>query len=114
MTTEEIGGRFKALGDVTRLRILALLSEREYCNCELVDIFGISQPAISRHMARLREAKLVREQRRGQWIDYSLNQDALHDPDGLFALLARVRQDDPLVSEVSGRGAAACAITVKT
>ncbi len=112
MTTEEIGGRFKALGDVTRLRILALLSEREYCNCELVAIFGISQPAISRHMARLKEAKLVQEQRRGQWIYYSWHPQLAQDAGGLSAIVDAVRKDDPLVRDASEHDSM-CAVPAK-
>ncbi len=63
----------KALGDKTRLQILALLKEEELCVCELVEILNISQPAVSQHMRRLRNAKLVRKRRQGQWVFYSLD-----------------------------------------
>ncbi|MCY0907991.1 MAG: metalloregulator ArsR/SmtB family transcription factor [Sulfobacillus thermotolerans] len=99
MTAEEIGAQFKALGDVTRLRILALLSQREYCNCELVDIFGISQPAISRHMARLKEARLIFETRRGQWIYYRLNAAMFALGQGLEDLLKTLCETDSLVRQ---------------
>lgn len=101
MTTEEIGAQFKALGDVTRLRILALLSLREYCNCELVAIFGISQPAISRHMARLKEARLIQEKRQGQWIFYRLTRDPFRPGQGLGETLARIREADPVVTQAA-------------
>nr|WP_272899215.1 metalloregulator ArsR/SmtB family transcription factor [Caldalkalibacillus salinus] len=71
--------RFKALGDPTRLKMVALLNHRDFCICELVPIFQISQPAISKHMHRLKETGLVREERRRQWVFYSLNRDVLHD-----------------------------------
>ncbi|BCU82069.1 transcriptional regulator [Polycladomyces abyssicola] len=63
----------KALGDKTRLQILALLKEEELCVCELVEILNISQPAVSQHMRRLKNAKLVKERRQGQWVFYSLD-----------------------------------------
>jgi len=63
----------KALGDKTRLQILALLKEEELCVCELVEILKISQPAVSQHMRRLKSAKLVKERRQGQWVFYSLD-----------------------------------------
>lgn len=75
----ELADVFKALGDPTRLKILALLNVRDCCVCELVPLFGISQPAVSKHLARLRAARLVREKRRGQWVFYSLNRERLKE-----------------------------------
>jgi ArsR family transcriptional regulator len=67
---------FKALGDLTRLRILVLLSaERELCVCELTHALGEIQPKISRHLAQLRELGVVLDRRQGQWIYYRLNSD---------------------------------------
>jgi ArsR family transcriptional regulator len=63
----------KALGDKTRLQILALLKEEELCVCELVEILKISQPAVSQHMRRLKSVNLVKERRQGQWVFYSLD-----------------------------------------
>ncbi|ASS74260.1 transcriptional regulator [Tumebacillus algifaecis] len=63
----------KALGDKTRLKILALLRTSELCVCELVPILKITQPAISQHLRKLKTAKLVKERRAGQWVFYSLD-----------------------------------------
>ncbi|SDM78325.1 ArsR/SmtB family transcription factor [Paenibacillus jilunlii] len=63
----------KLLGDRTRLLMLSLLKEREWCVCEFVEIFDISQPAISQHLRKLRSKGIVKEQKRGQWVHYSLN-----------------------------------------
>ena len=64
---------FKMLGDKSRLTILALLKERELCVCEIVEILGMSQPNVSQHLRKLKSAGLVLENRKGQWIYYSLN-----------------------------------------
>jgi|YNPNPStandDraft_1061719.scaffolds.fasta_scaffold19551_6 ArsR family transcriptional regulator len=64
---------FKALADKTRLRILALLKADELCVCELVELLGITQPAVSQHIRWLKQARLVKERRRGQWVFYSLD-----------------------------------------
>ncbi|WP_042357695.1 ArsR/SmtB family transcription factor [Bacillus rubiinfantis] len=64
---------FKLLGDKTRLTIIALLIKRDLCVCELVEVFNMSQPSISQHLRKLKDAGLVKEARRGQWIYYSLN-----------------------------------------
>lgn len=63
----------KLMGDKTRLSMLSLLKEREWCVCEFVELFDISQPAISQHLRKLKSKGLVKEQKRGQWVHYSLN-----------------------------------------
>ncbi len=69
---------FKALSDETRLRILKAISEmRELCECNIVPAFGLSQPTISYHLKVLREAGLVRSERRGQWVYHRVNTRAL-------------------------------------
>ncbi|MGG2989387.1 metalloregulator ArsR/SmtB family transcription factor [Geobacillus stearothermophilus] len=62
----------KLLGDPTRLTILAILNQRECCVCELLEVFSTSQPAISQHLRKLKDAGLIQEERRGQWVYYSL------------------------------------------
>jgi len=61
---------FRVLGDDTRLQMLVLLAVREACVCELVELFGISQPAVSEHLRRLKEVGLVEDERRGTWVFY--------------------------------------------
>ncbi len=64
----------KLLGDKTRLSMVALMNpNNECCVCEFVEIFNMSQPAISQHLRKLRDVGLVKEKRSGQWIFYSLN-----------------------------------------
>ena len=63
-----------ALADTTRLRILALLSRhRELCVCELVDALDAHQPKVSKHLAVLRRARILRGRREGQWIHYRID-----------------------------------------
>lgn len=63
---------FKALGDETRLRLVALLAHGELCVCHLEEALGLSQPHVSRHLAILRAAGLVEARRDGSWVFYSL------------------------------------------
>ncbi len=65
----------KLLGDKTRLTMMKLLESHDCCVCEFVEIFKMSQPAISQHLRKLKDLELVKEERRGQWIFYSINQD---------------------------------------
>ncbi|RAL21981.1 ArsR/SmtB family transcription factor [Thermoflavimicrobium daqui] len=73
MNLEQIAECHKSLGDKTRLRILSLLKVEELCVCELVEILQMTQPAISQHIRKLKNTKLVKERRQGQWIFYSLD-----------------------------------------
>lgn len=79
MEFEKIADILKALADPTRLKILSLLRIRDCCVCELVPIFNISQPAISKHVSRLKTAELVHETRKGQWVFYSINEKRLEE-----------------------------------
>ena len=64
----------RTLADTTRLRILMLLlQEEELCVCHLTEILDMVQPKVSRHLAVLRENKLVLDRRSGLWIHYRLN-----------------------------------------
>ncbi len=63
---------FRALADQNRLRILSILFHRSLCVCDLQGILDLSQPFISRHLAYLRKAGLVRDRRDGPRVCYSL------------------------------------------
>lgn len=63
----------KLLGDTTRLTMVKILDTHDYCVCEFVEIFKVSQPSISQHLRKLRDVGLIEEERKGQWIFYSIN-----------------------------------------
>jgi ArsR family transcriptional regulator len=63
---------FRAFSDWTRLRILNLLRDGELCVCDLTAVLELPQPAISKHLAYLRKAKLVIGRKEGQWSYYRL------------------------------------------
>ncbi|MCC3358186.1 ArsR/SmtB family transcription factor [Bacillus sp. REN16] len=63
----------KLLGDKTRLTMMKLIDNQACCVCEFVEIFQSSQPSISQHLRKLKDLGLVTEERRGQWIFYSVN-----------------------------------------
>jgi len=64
---------FKALGDATRLQMLHMLiaADGEICVCDFTQAFGLRQPTVSHHLARLRDAGLVQAEHRGVWTYYS-------------------------------------------
>ena len=59
-------GTLNLLGDESRIRLCALLRERELTVTDLVRVTGISQSRVSTHLARLREGGFVRDRRDGQ------------------------------------------------
>ncbi|MTW87556.1 metalloregulator ArsR/SmtB family transcription factor [Virgibacillus dakarensis] len=65
----------KLLGDKTRLTMMKLMDNHACCVCEFVEIFQFSQPAISQHLRKLKDIGLVVEERKGQWIFYSVNKN---------------------------------------
>jgi DNA-binding transcriptional ArsR family regulator len=67
---------YKAASEPIRLRILALLSHGELCVCHLHGLLGSPQPTVSRHLAILRQAQLVRARRDGAWVYYALTEVA--------------------------------------
>jgi ArsR family transcriptional regulator len=68
----------KALGDPVRLQLVDVLRKHagKVCVCELVPLFDISQPTLSHHLKKLREAGLVDSERRGLWAYYYVLPDA--------------------------------------
>ena len=71
---------FKVLADPVRLRLLALIAVNStdgVCVCDLVAAFELTQPTISHHLKVLRKAGLVGSKRRGTWVYYWINPDAL-------------------------------------
>src|SRR6266550_1818364 len=71
-TSEDLEALFQALGDRTRLRLLNLMSAGEVCVCFFVEVLDEPQPKISRHLAYLRSAGLVKTTRDGKWVSYAI------------------------------------------
>src|SRR4051812_33409599 len=72
VSNEPLAGLFVALADDTRLRILSLVAEQEVCVCFFIEALDAPQSKISRHLAFLRRAGLVKARREGKWMHYSL------------------------------------------
>jgi ArsR family transcriptional regulator len=73
---DEMSAILKLAADKTRLTILCYIKEKELCVCDLVELIGLSQPAISQHLRKMLALGLVRERRKGTWAYYSLNAEA--------------------------------------
>jgi ArsR family transcriptional regulator len=69
---------FKVLGVDTRIRIIELLKQRGPLGAnEMSELLGITASAVSQHLKILKHAGLVRNERKGYWIPYEINPDAL-------------------------------------
>ena len=97
MSLSEYVDTLNLLGDESRLRLCALLRDRELCVTDLVRVTGIAQSRVSTHLGRLREAGFVRDRRQGAQCFYALAGDAL--PPAAQAVLAGASQsDDPTLA----------------
>ncbi|WP_173261517.1 ArsR/SmtB family transcription factor [Streptomyces pacificus] len=82
MTAEEAetaARMFKALGDPVRLRLFSSVASHEggeACVCDISDV-GVSQPTVSHHLKKLREAGLLTSERRGTWVYYRVQPSVL-------------------------------------
>ncbi len=70
---------FKALNDPTRRQILDMLKEKDLNAGEIAENFNMSKPSISHHLDILKRADLVTSEKKGQFIEYSLNTTILED-----------------------------------
>ncbi|HLR63831.1 MAG TPA: metalloregulator ArsR/SmtB family transcription factor [Pseudogracilibacillus sp.] len=96
---DEAAAILKILGHESRLTILKLLEKKASCVCEFVELFQMSQPAISQHLRKMKDLDLVEEERRGQWIYYSLN-EAHESFDFIKDLLHLLPAQDHLIEQL--------------
>ena len=83
----------KALSDETRLRILNILLEKECCVCEVMQALDISQSRASRNLGIMQGAGLLKAQRDGVWIVYSVDWQTTNR---YASYLARLLKDTPI------------------
>src|SRR5579863_6729178 len=100
---------FRALADRTRLRLLNLIADKEICVCYFVEILGMSQPKLSRHLAYLRRAGIVAARRQGRWMHYRLlvPHDAVASAI-LTETLAHLRQMSDMQADLSSLDTSCC------
>jgi len=70
---------FKALNDETRRQILELLREKDMSAGDIAEKFNISKPSISHHLELLKKADLITQEKKGQFIIYSINTSVLDE-----------------------------------
>ncbi|NGY86239.1 winged helix-turn-helix transcriptional regulator [Bacillus megaterium] len=93
----------KLLGDKTRLSMVKLIENNECCVCEFVDIYQASQPSISQHLRKLRDAELVKERRKRAMGFYSLNKESRYY-EFVLGILESVPSQDERLKELEKQG----------
>ncbi|WP_418565101.1 ArsR/SmtB family transcription factor, partial [Neglectibacter timonensis] len=74
-TLFDLAELFKVFGDSTRIKILYVLFEAEMCVCDIAQLLGMTQSAISHQLQVLKKSKLVKYRRDGKTVFYSLADD---------------------------------------
>jgi len=72
LVTEDLCQTFKALGDISRLKVLWALEYQEMCVCDLAALLGITESAVSHQLRLLRTLRLVKNRREGTILYYRL------------------------------------------
>ena len=62
----------KALADESRIRILGVLSGRELCVCQLIELLCLAPSTVSKHLSILKNARLIDSRKQGRWMYYRL------------------------------------------
>ncbi|RTL60468.1 MAG: transcriptional regulator [Sphingobacteriales bacterium] len=84
----QLGQILSLAGNEVRLKILFLLEvENELCPCDLSDILGMSIPAISQHLRKLKDGNIIEARKDGQTIFYSLRNEHLKILRPLFKII---------------------------
>ncbi|QFT31469.1 putative methyltransferase YcgJ [Labrenzia sp. THAF82] len=96
LSVDDTLAALRAVGEATRLRLVALLAESELTVKDATAILGQSQPRISRHLKLLAEADLIKRYPEGSWVYYRL----ADGPEGelVRGLVARISKDDPVLA----------------
>jgi ArsR family transcriptional regulator len=84
-----------ALADPTRLQIVSMLAVQDtpLCVCDITSAFDLGQPTISHHLKVLREARLVRWEKRGLWVYYSIDPATMGEISRFLSGLAHNAKD---------------------
>lgn len=93
----------KALSDVTRLRILNLLNKETLCVCDLEEVLKISQSNASRHLTKLRHARLIIGEKQAQWVYYRVDETNLEQYPFVQELLTREMAKEPVCQRDEAR-----------
>lgn len=85
----------KALADENRVRVLMVLGPKELCVCQIVELLGLAPSTVSKHMAILKQARLVESRKEGRWMYYrAAGEDSPVEAREMAAVVARLLARD--------------------
>ncbi|MCX6112867.1 MAG: metalloregulator ArsR/SmtB family transcription factor [Proteobacteria bacterium] len=87
----------KLLSDQTRLRIILMLTKYRMCVCELCWILKMTQPAISKHLKKLRQAKIIDSEQSGLWTNYYISKKLSKQAITLLDHLTKLLKNDKII-----------------
>ena len=94
----------KALGDENRVRILMAVQDRELCVCQVVELLGLAQSTVSKHLSILHQARLIDARKEGRWIFYRpADDDSPIEAREIAAVVSKVLADNPAAGEDARR-----------
>lgn len=94
----------KALADENRVRIVMALERGELCVCQIVELLQLAPSTVSKHMAILKQARLVQCRKNGRWIHYRLaHEDASDEAREATGLIFKSLSTSPPIREDAKR-----------
>jgi ArsR family transcriptional regulator, arsenate/arsenite/antimonite-responsive transcriptional repressor len=94
----------KALADENRVRVLRAVQGRELCVCQIVELLGLAQSTVSKHVSILHQARLIDNRKEGRWMFYrAANDDAPVEAREISAVVSQLLASDPEAGEDAKR-----------
>jgi len=98
MRTDRLAAVMKALSSEPRLKILGLVKDRAVCVNMIASKLGMKQSAVSQHLRVMKEVGILKAEKRGYWVHYSVDMKSVERwraaVDGLFKSPKAVREED--------------------
>src|SRR3970040_773172 len=94
----------KALADENRVRVLLAVQDRELCVCQIVELLGLAQSTVSKHVSILHQARLIDSRKEGRWVFYrAADGDAPVEAREIAAVVSQLLTSDPQAGEDAKR-----------
>ncbi len=96
----ELSEILKALADDTRLRILNIIKEGEFCVCDIENALELNQSNASKHLNKLKSVKIINATKKAQWVYYTLNDKMLNKYSFVSKLLKDNLDEDIFIKDL--------------
>lgn len=95
----DLAETFRALADSTRAKIVHAIADQPLCVCDLAQVVGVSEPAVSQHLRLLRALRIVRRTRAGKMVYYRLEDEHVRALLGMALGHRNEEEDAPALAE---------------